>query len=329
MNLDAPAPRLIDALEAITAWRESAEEECATQLAEVDAEEARLREAIAELQRQTESLDGLRGEIFGRLKALDGKEISRSYRAVVSALASDRMLLETRSDLLLRQRKSQRRAAEEMLKDPDLAQAIEEYEGFGAVEAQLPSLPPSYRRAIVDHHEQLTRRLQPVITMVQGWGEPLPEAAQSVALVASIDPAEGSPEALVLVLPVAAAIYNDWSKRDEDLCNLLAFRMVAAAAELARQAGVADAPIAYRSFEGNLTIQIWFGESEVKGNLREMAAGMLDRVKEEAAEFRASRVELYTLWLPPDVLSPPEDDHGDDTADEGGDLPEDTMGGAD
>jgi hypothetical protein len=325
LNLDAPAPRLIDALEAITAWRESAEEECATQMAEVDAEEARLRDAIAELERQIDALDGLRTDIHGRLSLLDNKEIAKSYRAVVNALVSDRMLLETRSELLVRQRKKNLRAAEELLKDPELAQAIEEYEGFGAVEAQLPTLPPSYRRAIVEHHEQVTRRLQPLIASVNSWGELLPEAPQSVALVASIDPAEGEPEALVLVLPVSAAIYNDWGNRDEDLCSLLAYRMVAAASELARQAGVPDAPIAYRSFEGNLTIQIWFGENEVSGNLREMAAGMLDQVKEEAAEYTCARVELYTLWLPPDVLTPPEEDVGEETAEESApELPEDT-----
>lgn len=324
LNLDAPAPRLIDALEAITAWRESAEEECATQLAEVDAEDARLRDAIAELERQIDALNGLRGHIGDRLKFLDSKEIAKSYRAVVNALTNDRMLLETRSELLMRQRKSNLRAADELLKDPDIAQAVEEYDGFGAVRAQLPTLPPSYRRAIIEHHEAVARRLQPLINSVNGWGEPLPEAPQSVALVASIDPAEGPPEALVLVLPVAATLYNDWSRRDEDLCALLAYRMVAAASELARQAGVPDAPIAYRSFEGNLTVQIWFGENEVQGNLREMAAGMLDQVKQEATEYTCARVELYTLWLPPDVLTPPEDDVGDETIEPVAEIPEDT-----
>ena len=61
MNPSEPStPGLLAALESVSSWREAQEEEAATQLAEVDAEEVRLSDAIADLQKQIDALDGLR-----------------------------------------------------------------------------------------------------------------------------------------------------------------------------------------------------------------------------------------------------------------------------
>jgi hypothetical protein len=304
---DAPAPRLIEALEAITQWREMAEEEAATQLAEVDAEEARLREAIAQLERELEGLDTFRSEIRDRVGRLDVEELTRSYQAIVSALEADAELIEERARLVQDRRNKDREKAAILLQDIELAAAIKEFSSFREQEQQLALLPPSYRRAIQDHHDAVRRRLAPVVRLLEGPPEPVDAAPAGVALVASVDPAEGPPEALVLVLPVDAGTYTEWADRDEDICATLAYRMVAAAAQIAHRAGVPDAPLAYRSFEGMLTIQIWFGEAEVQGDLREIAASALDQVRAEASELGTGRLELYTLWLPPEVLQPPED----------------------
>jgi len=332
MDPEAPAPPLIDALEAITAWRERTEVECATQFAAIEADRIRLSEGIAQLEREVNDLETRRSDVHERLNSLDDEENASAYRAVVYALATDRAVIEARSKALIRQRRARVRAGEKLLDDPELSQAVAEYESFNAATSELAKLPPSYRRAIQQHHDQVARRLQLVIDMAQGWGEPLPEPDQGVAIVASIDDADGSedlPEeernaaALVLVLPIDATLYSDWSEREEeDLCSLLAFRTVAAATELAHQAGVPEAPIAYRSFEGSLTIQVWLNGKETHGSLREMAAGLLDRVKQEASEFSAARISLYTLWLPPAVLIPPEE-RGDSTVDI--EMPEDSS----
>ena len=307
MTTDSAAPRLIAALEAITRWRESSEEEAATQLSEVDAEEARLREGIKALERQIDALEDLRGQIRGRIDQLDGQEIAKSYAAVVQSLQQDRDLTDQRAKLVAQRVRDDRAKAEGMLEDPELARAIDEFERFRDMESGLGSLPASYRRAILDHHQQVKRRLAPVLALLEGPPEPVDAPTQGIAIVASVDLVEDKPESLVLVLPVDADIYNSWEERGEDISVQLAYRMVAAAAELANRAGVPAAPISYRSFEGKLTVQVWFGEAKVSGDVKELAAEILDQVRFDASELSVACLELYTLWLPPDVLNPPEE----------------------
>ncbi len=148
MDSEAPAPQLIDALEAITAWRASAEEECATQIAEMDTERERLAAGIAQLERDVSDLETRRSELQERLNSLDEEGNASAYRAVVHALATDRVVVEARTKALIRQRRARLRAAEKLLDEPELGQAVEEYESFNDATPQLSSLPPSYRRAI-------------------------------------------------------------------------------------------------------------------------------------------------------------------------------------
>lgn len=314
MTSEAVAPRLIASLEEITRWREEAEAQSRTQLEEVDAEEQRLTQAIAELQAQINGLDSLRAEVRERVEGLDDEEIARSYQAVVDSLEADAQLLQGRSNQVGEAREKLREKAEGLLGDPDLASAIDEFERFREMETGLSSLPASYRKAILDHHQAVKRRLTPVLELLEGTPEPIDEATAGIAIVASVDPSEGPPESLVMVLPVDAALYDDWADEGDSVCSSLAYRMVAAAATLAERAGVPGAPIAFRSFEGKLTIQVWFGDQQPEGDLKELAAGLLDEVRFSATELGTACVELYTLWLPPDVLNPPEDDgdEGDD-----------------
>jgi len=317
MTTDRAAPRLIAELEAITRWRESAEEEAATQLSEVDAEEARLREGIKALERQILGLEELREQIRGRVGRLDGEEIARSYGAVVSALQADRDTTSERATLLRQRVREDRDKAEALLQDPELSRAIDEFEKFRGMEPGLGSLPQSYRKAILDHHQQVKRRLAPVLKLLEGPSEPVDAPTQGIALVASVDVVEERPESLVLVLPLDADLYNDWESRGDGLEAHLAYRMVAAASELAIRAGVPAAPISYRSFEGRLTIQVWFGEQKITGDVKELAAEILDQVRFDASELGLAALELYTLWLPPEVLNPPEDSiDAENTSDE-------------
>ena len=314
MTSEAVAPRLIASLEEITRWREDAEAQARQQLEEVDAEEQRLNRAIEDLQSQIAGLEALRGEVRGRVDALDSQEIARSYQAVVDSLDADTDLLDMRSSLVDEVRAAQRAKAEELLADPELASAIDEFERFREMESGLSSLPASYRKAILDHHQAVKRRLTPVFETLEGAPEPLDQPTAGIAIIASVDPSDGPPESLVLVLPVDAGIYDSWGEAQDSVSATLAFRMVAAAATLAERAGVPGAPIAYRSFEGKLTIQVWFGDQAPEGDLKELAAGLLDEVRFSAEEMGTAAIELYTLWLPPDVLNPPEDDDDEESS---------------
>lgn len=326
MTSEPAAPRLIAALEAITRWREGQEEEAATQLTEVDAEEARLREGILAIERQIDALDELRGQIRERTESLDSQEIGRSYGAVVDALQADRDLTADRAKLVGHRARENREKAEAMLQDAELSRAVDEFEKFRDLEAGLATLPASYRKAILDHHQQVKRRLAPILALIEGEVEPVDADTVGIAIVASVDVVDDKPESLVLVLPVDADIYNDWEANGDDVAAMLAYRMVAAAAELATRAGVPGAPISYRSFEGKLTVQVWFGKEKVTGDVKELAAEILDRVRVAASELTTARLELYTLWLPPEVLNPPEDtidaDHDAALDGDGAELPD-------
>ncbi|MCP4919874.1 MAG: hypothetical protein GY913_23475 [Proteobacteria bacterium] len=313
MSSEAVAPRLIASLEEITHWREGAEKEARQQLEEVDVEEARLKKAIEDLQTQIVGLDTLRGEVRARVDELDDQEIAKSYQAVVDSLDADSELLDGRSALVAERRAELRDKAEKLLADPELASAIDEFERFREMETGLSSLPASYRKAILDHHQAVKRRLTLVFETLEGAPEPLDAPTAGIAIVASVDPSEGPPESLVMVLPVDAGLYDNWADAGESVSATLAYRMVAAAATLAERAGVPGAPIAYRSFEGKLTIQVWFGDSDPEGDLKELAAGILDEVRFSATELSTAATELYTLWLPPDVLNPPEEEDDDES----------------
>lgn len=305
--LQPSTPGLLAALKSVSTWRETQEEQAATQLAEVDAEELRLRDAIAELRKQTASLEGLREQIRLRTADLDQKEILRSHQALMDSLRADRHLLQERAGKLLEQSETDRRRAQAMLDDPELAEVVREYEGFAKVEEGLSKLPPSYRKAIQEHHSAVKRRLRPILELLEGAARPLEIHTQAVSLVASVDPAVGRAQALALVLPVDSELYYDWAERPDDLSSQLAYRVVAAASELARRLGAPDAPITFTSVDGNLTIQLWLADHELEGDLQETATALLGLCA-DAPDFGAAKIEIYPLWLPPSVLSPPESD---------------------
>ncbi|MFT5587463.1 MAG: hypothetical protein ACI9VR_005073 [Cognaticolwellia sp.] len=308
MNPNEPStPGLLAALEAVSSWREAQEEEAATQLAEVDAEELRLLHAIADLTKQSGALEGIREQIKLRTANLDQKEILRSHRALMDSLQADRHLLEERAAKLQEQSANDRIRAQAMLEDPELAEVVREYEGFAKVEEGLSKLPPSYRKAIQEHHNTVKRRLRPVLELLEGAARPLDAHTEAISLVASVEPVEGPPQALALVLPVDSGLYYEWEERPDNLSSQLAYRVVAAASELARRLGAPDAPITFTSVDGNLTVQLWLADHEIEGDLREAATGLLD-VTAEAPDFGAAKIEVYALWLPPSVLSPPESD---------------------
>jgi hypothetical protein len=305
--IEPSTPGLLAALESVSSWREAQEEEAAAQLAEVDAEELRLRDAIADLQKQGDSLEGLREQIKLRTANLDQKEILRSHQALMDSLQADRHLLEERAGKLLEQSAADRRRAQAMLDDPELAEVVREYEGFAKVEEGLSKLPPSYRKAIQEHHSAVKRRLRPILELLEGAARPLDTHTEAISLVASIDPAVGRPKALALVLPVDSELYYEWEERPDDLSSQLAYRVVAAASELARRVGAPDAPITFTSVDGNLTLQLWLADHELEGDLQDTATALLD-LSADAPDFGAAKIEVYSLWLPPSVLSPPESD---------------------
>jgi hypothetical protein len=304
MNPGVPIqPAVLADLGAIAQRRQRAESEFASAVTDVEREEESARRAIEEGQRQLAALAALRREIHEKHAAVSEEVERAEVVAIRQGLEADRALLGERA-LLLAQATMEREAAlQEQMKDPEVAEAIAEFERFVEVEATLGTLPASYRRAILEHHDKVRRRLDPLIAASNAGPPQLEVDARGVGLLLAADPPEGVPEALVVVLPVPYAVYRDWSERREDLASLLSYRAVSAVSKLLASVNAGDAPVQYTELHGSLAIQVWLGDCEIQGDLNERALEEIGAAREEAAELQSAGIELYGLWVRPALLA--------------------------
>lgn len=290
-------PAVIAVLEEIAQWKSRADLEFSTSMAEVDREEDGARRAIEEAQRQLLALATLRAELRDKHGQVAMEAERRERAALREGLSTDRGVIEARAAALDAAIGARDADLQRQLQDPEVAAAVEEYEKFVEVEASLAALPASYRRAILDHHERIRRRLEPVIAASNAGPPPLGLEPVGVGVLFAVDPPDGTPEALVAVLPVPYSVCRDWAERKEDLASLFAYRVVAAVSRLLAAVGAGSAPIQYTELAGCLAVQVWLGDCEIVGDLNERALEEIDALREEAEELSAAGIELYGLWV--------------------------------
>lgn len=313
-------PQLVVSLEIVERWREETETEVTRQIKEIDEEEERLNANIAELQRQLKAVAALREEMQVRLTELDDEELARIREAVLSGLESEAPLLAERDIAWTDACTARASGVEALVEDPRVAALLEEFRQFAEVEPTLDLLPAGYRRALLAHHEEVKRELQPVIAAAQADPEPMDLDPAGFTLIASLDPPDGPPEALAVIVPVPFDTYARWSEQREDLHSLIAYRVVGALSALLAEVGAADAPMQYAPYEDKLAVQVWLGDSEVTGDIRSTFEALIDGLKREAAELRVTRLEPYLVWLSPDAIIPEEgEEDGEDDGDDGED----------
>lgn len=290
-------PAVIAVLEEIAQWKARADAEFATTMSDVDRDEAAARRAIDEAQRQLIALAALRAELKDKHALVGLGAEGRERVALREGLATDRKAIEGRAALLESALAAQDAELQRQLQDPEVASAVEEYEKFVEVESSLAALPVGYRKAILDHHERVRRRLEPVIAASNAGPPNLGLANVGVGVLFAVDPAEGPPEALVAVLPVPFAVCRDWADRKDDLSSRFAYRVVAAVSRLLGAVGAGAAPIQYTELSGCLAVQVWLGDCEVQGDIKERALEEIEALREEASELAAAGIELYGLWV--------------------------------
>lgn len=303
----ANRPAVIAVLEEIAQWKSRADAEFNGSMADVQREEGALRRSIEEAQRQLVALAARRSELRDKQEMVALGAETRERAALRQGLADDRGIVEGRAALLEAALGAQERALRNMLRDPEVAGAVEEYEKFVEVEASLAVLPSGYRRAILDHHDKVRRRLEPVIAASNAGPPNLGLANVGVGVLFAVDPAEGVPEALVAVLPVPFAVCRDWAERKEDLSSRFAYRVVAAISRLLTAVGAGEAPIQYTDVAGCLAVQVWLGDCDLQGDINERALEEIEALREEAAELSAAGIELYGLWVRAAMLADEEE----------------------
>lgn len=301
-------PKLIVELEKIQKWRKERLANHQRYLGEIDEEDNRLRQKLAELERKLKANSQLREQVLNQLRKLPLEEGQRSHAALKEALLEDRELLEKRAAALTHVLELRRVELQRQLADPEVAKAIEEYEKFQEVRPTLDVLPASYRTVIESHHRILEEKLRPLFELADGIGVDLDTPPTSVGIVASLDPEEGPPAAFALLVPVDFEVYRDWINRQEDLSAQLAYRSVAAITRLLGRLDAASAPVAYRNFHDCLSIQVWLGNHTVKGDVRKLAAEALEEMKREALELVAAHVNVQTVWVSPFTIAPDEEE---------------------
>lgn len=306
-NASVLTPPLLQALSDIAAWREQAEEIATRQRGEVDAEEAEITAAIADLERRLSATRARRTQIDESILRLEPEETRRSHRAVLDSIVADRKQLESRGVVLTQAWRASAARAEAMLQDPALGEALAEYEQFAQIEPTLKTLPAGYRNAVLAHHDDIRKQLAPLFRELAGDNLSVKLDPTNLSVVASIDPAQGRPQTLVLIAPVAASYYEAWDSHEQDLMASVAYRMWAAAARIASLLGAADAPIKYVPFHGHIAIWVRLADHDLKGALREVTSSVLADLPSRSRELRLANLRFSAIWLPPSVLQLPDE----------------------
>lgn len=303
MSETTTRPAVIAVLEDIAQWKNSADTEFSRTMADVDKEEDEARRQIDEAQRRLLALASVRGELREKHAKIGIDAERRERIALREGLTADRTVVEARAAKLGEAIAKREAALQQQLQDPEIAQAVEEFEKFVEIETTLAALPPTYRRAILDHHEKVRRRLEPVIAASNAGPPDLGLPPVGVGVLFAINPAEGTPEALVAVLPVSVAVHRVWLERKEDLSSQFAYRVVAAVSRLLNAVGGGAAPIHYTAVNGCLAIEVWLGDCALQGDLNDRALEEIGALREEAEELLAAGIELYGLWVRPAMLA--------------------------
>lgn len=301
------APRSVSsALEEVTHWKSETAQKSKNELGEVDQEVENLRTAINNLQQQIEALQRSREEIATRSDSLNEEEISRSYNAVFAALLDQAESVRIRAAEIAEGDAARARKLMEALKDPAIASKMTEYTQFKTtVEPTLAALPESYRGVILQHHEGLAKQLKDLLGNIGGTPASYEGPGIAVDVVFAVDAPEGTPEVLMLVLPVQEQVHADWATRQEDAQTWLAARVVQAVYAACTSAGLANSRAAFGGHQGLLAVEVELGGA--RGDVGQMVTDELIRAFVGSAELRDAKIEVRPRQLVVDHLLPPED----------------------
>jgi hypothetical protein len=304
-------PKLVTALEDIDRWRQESDAEADREHNEITEEQERIQREIEERQGTLSALATRKGEVEAHKGSLPGEQLQRRREVALKNLAGDRGLVAARGSLYGDQVKARERRVQELIDKPQYNKLVKEYEEFQDVEMGLDSLPKTYKQAILAHHTTVKTELAPVFDAMAADIEPVDAQGIGVAIVGSIDAPEGAPpEALAIIVPTPFETCSKWSERAEDLAALIAYRVVSCVGKMLHEVGAADADLRYAEYENALAIQVWLGDSEVKGNLARVLDDLIDEANGKAAEFEAGRIRLQMVWVEPEVVAPDEDANG-------------------
>lgn len=267
-------------------------------------EAANIESALTDVEAGIAALHVRRRALEERRTAYEACAYKAEREALGPGLNADRARFMRRAKAAGHAASARDAAIEAEMRAPEIITAMEESERFQAeVEPTLSSLPPAYQRATLENHERNLRRLAPYVDALNRVMPKIEVEPEPIAVIACASPAEGRPEALVLVLPMPFSVYSDWALRDEDLASMLAYRMVAAMHRLLGDLGTPMAVVEYVEVHGCLGIQAWLADHDVIGDIQERTLEHIGRAYEESPELVNAGVEIHAAWIRPELLT--------------------------
>lgn len=302
------APRTVAAaLEDVAKWRSEASQKTKSEISDVDQELEKFQAAINSLQQQIEALRRSREEIAKKDGAFVEEEIGRSYNAVFAALTEQMEAVRARATDLAESDSSRAEALAQAIKDPAIAALMTEYTQFKtSVEPTLKGLPESYRAVILQHHEGISVKLRAALEGAAGTPAAVDGPNLIVDAVYAVDAPEGTPEVLMMMLPVQEQVGTDWQGRSEDAQTWLAARVIQGVYTALQAAGLDKARVAFGGHQGLLAVEVEIGgaKNDFGARLQEALVKALAGSKELAA----AKITVNARELVVDHLLPPEEE---------------------
>jgi hypothetical protein len=300
-------PKLETELESIRKWREERLAFEQNSIAELRADDGRLEERLLEIQKKLADNATAREKAERAIQQAPSEEARRSHKVLLEFLRVDYTLLKDRGVLAAEAYEKRQADLQARLDDPAVAETIREHDTFSDFEQLLFTMPASYRKVVLEHHEQVRARLAPIFELAHGPPTPLALPVCPVAAVCSLDPEIGVPTAFALIVPVSYSLYRDWAVRPQDLQSILAYTLVGAVTTLLMKAGAPNAPVAFRNYEDCLAIQVWLGNQAIEADLRKLANEEIVSACTASPELAAAGIRLHPVWVSPFAIAPDEE----------------------
>ena len=293
MSTESPATTVAQALQGVQAWRAEEDARRLGELGEVAQEIKSLEAAMENLRQQLEALGTFQGELEAKAADLETVADQRTYQAIFEVMKVQAAALEQREAEGLAASKAHRSSVPELLAKQGLSGVLEEYE----------HVPEGYRAALLEVHRKQEARLREALASfaaVSMDAKPL-----TVDLVFAIDAPEGTPELMVVVVPVAGAVQSGWADREGGLQTIIAARVAQAIYEAAADVGFVAAQALSGGHLGLLAVEL-----ELLGADPKLADALRTRLAAvaKAPELSQANVTLAVQEVSMDHLLPPEED---------------------
>lgn len=293
----------------IDAWALQQRQHLTGQLAALSTKEQQILDQIASLDEQLQVVAQQRHTRSTQLEQLPIERARRVHQTIANGLRKDAAVLQERGDWY-QQANQQRDAQIRSLRSaPGIAEKLEEYAAFEERREQLlAAVPPGYHQALLSQHAQLYKSLAPFFASMRAALPPIDAPLHTLSVVAALDEVDGRIESLVVILPVAYAMYEAGSAEEDELAAVFATRMVTAIRAAMQAVGGEDAPVIcgpYTAFgDEQLVVQIWLRDVDLTGDVAVSVVDTVSSVHGHAEELNSTALQVTVVWLSPEMLAP-------------------------